>query len=337
MPLATIVPGADPRGPSGGARPPPEAPGLSPNQTIAEMSRVPPQVRAGTPPAPALPAAGDLLRLTKPRITALVTFTAVAAALAAGASSTAVVLHLAAGTLLLSGGTNTLNQWLERDADGRMERTRGRPLPAGRVRSAHAAAWGTALVGSGAAWLAAGTNLPTALLGLTAAVLYVAAYTPMKRRSPVSLLVGAVPGALPALGGWVAVTGEAAGTGLALFGVLFLWQLPHFLALGWLLREDYRRAGFSVLAVEDPEGVLSGRSAVLSAAGLIPVSLAAWWAGTAGLVFAAAAVLAGVAYLAGSIAFARRGTEAAARRLFLVSLAYLPAVLGALALDVRWL
>lgn len=301
------------------------------------MSRIPPQARAGAPPAPVLPAMGDLLRLTKPRITALVTFTAVAAALAAGAGSAAVVLHLAAGTLLLSGGTNTLNQWLEREVDARMERTRGRPLPAGRVRSRQAAVWGTVLVGSGAAWLAAGTNTPTALLGLTAAVLYVAAYTPMKRRSPVSLLVGAVPGALPALGGWVAVTGSVAGTGLALFGVLFLWQLPHFLALGWLLRDDYRRAGFSVLSVEDPGGVLSGRSAVLSALGLLPMSLAPWWAEVAGPAFAVTAVVAGGVYLAGSLAFARSGTEKAARRLFLISLAYLPAVLGALALDVRWL
>lgn len=301
------------------------------------MSRTPPQAPASAPAAPALPAAGDLLRLTKPRITALVTFTAVAAAVTAGAGSAAILAHLAAGTLLLSGGTNTLNQWLEREADARMRRTRERPLPAGRVRSRQAAAWGTALVGSGAAWLAAGTNTPTALLGLTAAVLYVAAYTPMKRRSPVSLLVGAVPGALPALGGWVAVTGSASGTGLALFGVLFLWQLPHFLALGWLLRDDYRRAGFSVLAVEDPEGVLSGRSAVLAAAGLLPVSLAPWWAGAASPWFGAAAGAVGVAYLVGSVVFAREGTEEAARRLFLASLVYLPAVLGALALDARWL
>ncbi len=300
------------------------------------MSRIPPQATAGAAPAPAIPGAGDLLRLTKPRITLLVTFTAVAAALAAGAGSAGTLVHLAAGTLLLSGGTNTLNQWLEREADARMERTRARPLPAGRVRSRQAALWGTALVGSGAAWLAAGTNAPTALLGLAAAVLYVAAYTPMKRRSPISLLVGAVPGALPALGGWVAVTGSVGATGLALFGVLFLWQLPHFLALGWLLRDDYRRAGFSVLAVEDPEGVLSGRSAVLSAAGLLPVSLAAWWGGVAGPGFAAAAGLAGAVYLAVSMAFARSSTEAAARRLFLVSLAYLPTVLAALALDVRW-
>lgn len=301
------------------------------------MSRVPPQVRASAPPAPALPRIGDLLRLTKPRITALVTFTAVAAAAAAGATGAGLVLHLAVGTLLLSAGTNTLNQWLEREADARMERTRSRPLPAGRVRSRQAAGWGGVLVGSGAAWLAAGTNLPTAALGLAAAAIYVAVYTPLKRRSPVALLVGAVPGALPALGGWVAVTGSASGTGLALFGVLFLWQLPHFLALGWLLREDYRRAGFAVLALEDPRGALSGRSAVLSAAGLLPVSLAPWWAGAAGPWFAATALAVGGIYLAGSMAFARRGTEAAARRLFLTSLAYLPALLGVLALDVRWL
>lgn len=301
------------------------------------MSRASSQATAGAPPAPAIPRVGDLLRLTKPRITILVAFTAVAAALAAEAASTATVLHLTAGTLLLSGGTNTLNQWLERGPDARMDRTRTRPLPAGRIRSRQAAGWGALLVGSGAAWLAAGTNLPTALLGLAAAVLYVAAYTPMKRRSPVSLLVGAVPGALPALGGWVAVTGSVAATGLALFGVLFLWQLPHFLALGWLLREDYRRAGFSVLAVEDPEGTLSGRSAVLSALGLLPVSLAPWWAGEAGAWFAAVALAAGGVYLAASIRFARAGSERSARRLFLTSLAYLPAVLAPLALSLRWL
>lgn len=301
------------------------------------MSRIPSQARASAAPPPLLPRIGDLVRLTKPRITALVAFTAVAAAVTAGSSSASVLTHLAAGTLLLAGGTNTLNQWLEQEVDARMERTRARPLPAGRIRERQAAAWGGLLVIAGACWLAVGTNLPTAALGLTAALLYVAAYTPMKRRSPVSLLVGAVPGALPALGGWVAVRGTVEPTGLALFGLLFLWQLPHFLALGWLLRKEYRRAGFSVLAVDDPDGWLSGRSAVLAAAGLLPVSLVPWWGGMAGPLFGTAALLAGGVYLAAAVGFARSGTKRAARRLFLVSLAYLPLTLAALAVDARWL
>lgn len=279
------------------------------------------------------PLLSDLLALTKPRITALVVATAAAGFLAAGGGLGPGLVHLLAGTALLAGGTNALNQLLERDADARMERTRRRPLPDGRLSPAAAATFATLLVTGGGAWLLVGTNALTAGLGVASTVLYAAAYTPLKRRSPISLVVGAVPGALPALGGWTAARGRVDPAGLALFGIVFLWQLPHFLALGHQLREDYRRAGFSVLAVEDPSGARSGRAAVLSALALLPVALLPTLLGVAGWGYGALAAATGAVYLASSARFAARKGDDEARSLFRVSLAYLPLLLVALVVD----
>lgn len=278
----------------------------------------------------------DLVTLTKPRITGLVLATAAAGFLAAGGTGVR-LLHLLAGTALLAGGTNALNQLLERDADARMDRTRGRPLPDGRLAPAVAAVFASLLVAGGGAWLLLGTNALTAGLGIASTVLYAAAYTPLKRRSPVSLVVGAVPGALPALGGWTAARGRVDAAGLALFGIVFLWQLPHFLALGHRLREEYRRAGFSVLAVEDPSGTRSGRAAVLSALVLLPVSLLPVFLGVAGWGYGVAAAAAGGGYLVASSRFGVEKQDEEARSLFRVSLAYLPLLLLALVADVVWL
>lgn len=304
----------------------------------------------------------DLTALTKPRITALVLATAAAGFLVAGAAGGAPALGaLLLGTALLAAGTNALNQVLEHEADARMERTRNRPVPAGRMRPSTAGAFGMSLVGVGAGVLFLWVNAVTGALGLASALLYVAAYTPLKRRSAVSLLVGAVPGALPALGGWTAATARVDAGGLALFGLLFVWQLPHFLALGWLHREDYRRAGFAVLAVDDPTGARSGEAAVFSALALLPVSLLPTLLGVTGWLYAAAALVAGVAYLAAAVRFAgptweeagpigreeagttRGDGSADARRaghgrgtgrgLFRASLLYLPVVLAAAVVD----
>lgn len=274
-----------------------------------------------------------LLELTKPRITALVVVTAGAGFVAAGGGAGLAALHLLAGTALLAGGTNAWNQLLERGPDARMERTRGRPLPAGRIGPATAAVFGATLVGGGTLWLGAGTNLLTAGLGLGSALLYAGLYTPMKRRSAVALPVGAVPGALPILGGWTAVSGSISAGGLGLFGVLFLWQLPHFLALGWRLRDQYEAAGFRVLAVDDPTGTSSGTVSVLTALALVPVSVLPFLLGEASLAYALVAVTAGGLYLQRSARFAidRDGTSATG--LFRASLAYLPVVLGALVAD----
>lgn len=321
--------------------------------------------RAGSASGAGRPALRDLLELTKPRITGLVTFVAGAAALAAGTPpGLGTVAALLAGTWLLAGGTNALNQVLERDRDARMERTRGRPLPDARVGPGPATAGGLLLVVAGTGVLLAGVNLLTAGIGFASAVLYAGVYTPMKTRSPLSLPVGAVPGALPALGGWTAATGSVGSGGLALFGVLFFWQLPHFLALGHLHRRDYRRAGFAVLAADDPADGRAGTVAVLGVLGLIPVSLLPTLLGHAGWAYAAVATAAGLAYLLLAGRFALAGAwpaaggdpgeqagggdavpgdtpgpdaEASAGRLFAGSLGYLPLVLGVLVADARWL
>jgi len=318
----------------------------SPASTVGSSPEAPPS--RGGAPAAGLPdrlraarqGTGDLLRLTKPRITALVCVTAAAGHLVAASgpdSADARLLHLLVGTTLLAGGTNALNQLLEREADGRMARTRRRPLPAGRLPPGAAGALGMGGVAAGGLWLLQNVNGLTAALGLASAVLYVAVYTPMKRRSWSSLLVGAVPGALPALGGWTAARGSVDPAGLALFGILFLWQLPHFLSLGWLLREDYRRAGFAVLAVDDPGGVRSRTGAVLSALVLLPVALLPTLLGLAGWAYGAAAAILGLGYLAAAGRFGVPGgsEEEDARRLFRASLLFLPALLAALVVDVR--
>lgn len=282
-----------------------------------------------------LPAAGDLLALTKPRITALVVAVAGAGYLtAAGSVAPGGFLRALAGIALLAGGTNALNQVLEREADARMRRTRDRPLPAGRLEAGEAALFAGLLVVVGTAYLAAAVNLLTALLGLATAVSYAFVYTPLKRRTSVSTLVGAVAGALPALGGWTAATGRIGAGGVVLFGILFLWQVPHVLALGRLHVDDYRRAGFRVLPVGDRGGLRSRVRSVTYALLLLPVGVAPWAAlDLAGPAYGAAAVLLGAAFVGQALLFALRGGRAEARRLFLASLAYLPAVLLALVAD----
>lgn len=297
----------------------------------------PAAARSWAPTATELPAAGDLVALTKPRITLLVVAVAAAGYLtgggAGGVSPVALVAAMA-GVGLVAGGTNALNQVLERAPDGRMRRTRDRPLPAGRMGVTEAAVFAGLLVAAGTAWLAAVVNLLTAALGLATAASYAFLYTPLKRRTSASTLVGAVSGALPALGGWTAATGRIGAGGLALFGVLFLWQVPHVLALGRLHLDDYRRAGFRVLPVGDHGGVRSRARSVAYAAFLVPVSLAPWLAlDLAGPAYGVTAVVLGAAFLAQALRFAVRGGRPEARRLFLASLAYLPVLLAALVAD----
>lgn len=284
-----------------------------------------------------LPAAADLVALTKPRITLLVLAVAAAGYLTGSGLAPAGaigLLHALLGIGLLAGGTNALNQLLERQADGRMRRTRGRPLPDGRVEPSHAAVFAAVLVLGGAAYLAVAVNALTAVLGLATAASYAFVYTPLKQKTSASTPVGAVSGALPALGGWTAATGRVGSGGLALFAVLFLWQVPHVLALGRLHLDDYRRAGFRVPPVGDPGGVRGRLRSVAYTAFLVPVSLSLWVPlGLAGPVYGAAAALLGLIFLAGAARFALRGGEDGARRLFGASLLYLPLLLAALVAD----
>lgn len=281
---------------------------------------------------------GDLVSLTKPRITLFVALTAFVG-FAVGHRGPLVTVdwlllaHLLAGTSLVSSGTSAFNQLVEIDLDRRMARTATRPLPAGRLSPLLAFLFASLLSIAGLAELWAFTNPVTTLLAFVTLTSYVFAYTPLKTRSPLSLVVGAVPGALPPLGGYTAVHGSIALPGLVLFALLFLWQLPHFLAIGWRHRADYARAGFRILSVLDPTGARSGSQAILYSAILVPVSLGPVLLGNAGLLYGAATLLLSAGFLLTAIRFAHERTDAAALRLFLVSIAWLPAVLILLVVD----
>lgn len=238
------------------------------------------------------------------------------------------------GTALAAAGTNAFNQWLEREADGRMERTRSRPLPSGRLSPAAGLVFALVTAAAGVATLAWRVNALTAALAGATFLSYGFLYTPMKRISPASLFVGSVPGALPILGGWAAATGRVGAASAALFLILFLWQLPHFLGIGWLCREDYAEGGFRVLSVVDRSGRRTGRQAVASLAALLPASLVPPLLGVGGPAYAVGAGALGLAFLAAGFPMLGGADRPRARRLFLASLVYLPALLGLLVTDV---
>lgn len=279
--------------------------------------------------------ASDFLALTKPRIVVLVMATAAAGFWLAGptANQSFTLVHLLLGTVLVAAGANALNQVYERDIDALMRRTRGRPLPAGRLTMTRAAlfAWSNGL--GGIAYLAAFVNAATAALALTTLLSYVYLYTPLKRRTTLATLVGAVPGALPILGGWAAARGGIGAESLALFWIVFLWQLPHFLALAWIYRDDYTRAGLRMLSVGDTDGRATFGYASLYAAALIPVSLVPTVFGIAGSVYFGGAVILSSAFFGVALAAARRVTPINAGRLFRASLLYLPALLILMSAD----
>ena len=276
----------------------------------------------------------DYLELTKPRITALVLATAAAGFLLGMATfDLALFLHAMAGVALVAAGTSAMNQVLERDVDSLMVRTRSRPLPAGRVETLPAAIFSGLLAAAGIAWLAGAVNPVTAALAAATFVSYDFVYTPLKRVNSLSTVVGAVPGALPILGGWTAATGQFGPGGWVLFGILFVWQLPHFLALAWLLRDDYGAAGLRMLSVGDAEGWKTRRQTVLYTVTLIPVSLMPSVLGLTGPLYFAAALLLGVAFLWTALRFGRKASAATARRLFRASILYLPLLMTILVLD----
>jgi protoheme IX farnesyltransferase len=277
---------------------------------------------------------GVFLELTKPRITALVLVTAaVGYAVGAGRGlDPFAFVALLAGTAMVAGGASALNQYSERELDARMERTRRRPLPSGRVAPGEALGFGLAISIGGLAVLAA-INPLTALLGAVALTSYALLYTPLKRVTSLCTVVGAVPGAIPPLMGWAAARGSLSAGAWALFGILFLWQLPHFLAIGWMYREDYARGGFPMLTVTDPDGASTGRQMMLYSAALVPVTLLAGALASAGVGYLLGALALGILFFAGSARFFRKPSLAAARLLFLVSILYLPIVLGLMVFD----
>jgi protoheme IX farnesyltransferase len=243
------------------------------------------------------------------------------------------LVHTLLGTALVAAGTNAFNQLRERDVDARMRRTRGRPLPSGRItpRAAAGFAWSISL--AGVAYLALAVNLLTAGLAALTLASYVLLYTPAKRKTSLSTLIGAVPGALPIVGGWTAAGGELGPAVAALFWILFLWQLPHFLALAWIYREEYRQAGLPMLSTDDPDGSHTGRMALLYATALLPVSLLPTLLGVTGTLYFVGALALGLAYAGVSAVLIRAATTPRAWRVFLVSIVYLPMLLTLMVLD----
>ena len=268
----------------------------------------------------------DYLALTKPRLNVLVVATSAAGYYLGGAGSADFVsmAEAVAGTALVAGGAAVLNQLLERDTDALMRRTRLRPLPAGRITPAGAGVFGFALSAAGLALLAARANWLAAALALATLFIYLAIYTPLKRRTPLSTIVGAVPGALPALIGWTASHGSVDRSGAALFAIVFCWQLPHFMAIAWLYREDYGRAGFPMLPVIDPDGKRAGKQAVYWGFLLVLASLEPTFSGLAGNVYFVVALVLGAALFWLAVRFASARNEATARALFYGSITYLP-------------
>jgi protoheme IX farnesyltransferase len=277
----------------------------------------------------------DLVEMAKPGITLMVVLTAgLGFLLARGESfSFLLLVYTLLGTGLVSAGGSVLNHVLEREPDALMQRTANRPLPAGRMDPDVALAFGVALGLAGLAELALTVNLLTALLGAVALAGYVFVYTPLKRVTSLATVIGAVPGAIPPMMGWSAVRDHLDPAAWVLFGILFFWQMPHFLAIAWLCREDYARGGFPMLTVKDTDGGRTARQMILYGAALIPVSLLPTVLGLMGGVYFAGALVLGLAYLGFGFGFARTRSTAGARRLMLASILYLPAVLLAMLLD----
>jgi protoheme IX farnesyltransferase len=268
----------------------------------------------------------DFVALAKPRLNLLV----VASTLAGYAMGDgeplgfARVCVLLLGTGLVAGGASAFNQVLERELDALMRRTRLRPIPDQRLQPGEGWLFGAAISLAGLVMIAAASNLLAALVALSTLVVYVAVYTPLKRRTSFATVVGAIPGALPPIIGWAAVAGELPAKAWTLFGIMFLWQLPHFLAIAWIYRDDYARAGFRMLPVIEPDGGSTGRQAVVYAAALVPLSLAPTLLHMSGNVYFTGALALGIAFLFLARRFARTRTVADARRLFFGSIVYLP-------------
>ncbi len=279
--------------------------------------------------------AADFLELTKPRITLLVLATTmVGFYLAAPASiPLALLSHTLLGIGLVAGGASALNMWLERRPDSLMRRTAGRPLHSGRLQSGHALSFALVLSGAGLVYLFLWVNHLTSALAVITLLTYLFLYTPLKTRTWLCTLVGAVPGALPPILGWIAATGKISLGGILLFVIVFLWQLPHFYAIGWMYREDYARAGFPMLPVIDTTGRRTGWQASAYILALILVTLLPTAAGLAGFLYLAGAVLSGICFLVCGVLFARLRDFVSARRLFVVSVFYLPLLMALLVID----
>jgi protoheme IX farnesyltransferase len=275
------------------------------------------------------------MELTKPRITFLIVLTSAAGfALASpGSVNYAAMVSAMLGIALLSSGIATINQYMERDLDALMRRTANRPLPSGRLLPWEALAFGSGLTVFAEAYLAIVVNPLTAVLGLTVIAGYLFGYTPLKTRTSLSTMVGAFPGAVPPLIGWAAARGSIGLEAWVLFAILFLWQFPHFLAIAWMYREDYSRAGILMLPVVEPDGRVTAQQIVIYTVLLLPVSLLPAALGISGKVYLYGAIVLGLLFLYSSIRAAFSKSKQEARRLLLASVIYLPLLFILMVLD----
>lgn len=297
---------------------------------------MPPAVATVPPAEPqASRVLSDYLELTKPRVTLMVVITtAIGFYLGSGASLDFVLLfNTLIGTALVAGGTSALNQYVERREDAMMLRTRRRPLPAGRLAPHKALLFAVGMSVIGILQLLLTVNVVTTVLAALTLLSYVFVYTPLKKVTTLSTLFGAIPGALPPLGGWTAAAGLITPGGLTLFAILFFWQLPHSLAIATMYRDDYARGGFLLLPVVDPHGSSTRRQIVLQSLILLPLTLVPTMLGVSGPIYFFGALVLTSALIGVALHTALRDTVRAARHLLLASVIYLPLLLGLMALD----
>src|SRR5438094_281126 len=273
----------------------------------------------------------DLLELTKPRITSLVLLTTLVGFYMGSRSGVNLLLlfHTIVGPGLVASGASALNEYLERDLDARMIRTRNRPLPDGRRLPAEAFIFSAVISAAGVAYLLYFVNALTAALGAATLVGYILIYTPLKTRTTLCTLIGAFPGAAPPVMGWTAARGEIDAVALSLFAILFLWQMPHFFAIAWIFTEDYLRAGFTMHG----SGVKTGRQIIFFCCALIPISVLPTFFGLTGMIYLLGVILLGFVYLGYGFTVALFRSSTHAHRLLRVSVLYLPALLVLMMID----
>lgn len=277
----------------------------------------------------------DYVTLTKPELTLLSVATALAGSYLAmqGAIDFLLMVHIFIGTVLVGGGAGALNQYIEREYDAMMRRTENRPLPSGRLSPGEVLFFGTCISLIGIVHLSLFTNVLTGFLAAATSVSYLFLYTPLKRMTSLSTIVGGIPGALPPMMGWTAVRGEITAEAWVLFAILFLWQMPHFLSLAWMYKKDYARAGFPMLAVIDRDGSSTSRQILLYCTALIPATVLPTLVGLTGPVYLLGGSVLGIAFLLCGVLLFRTRSNVWARRVFFASLLYLPILFVVMGID----
>lgn len=277
----------------------------------------------------------DYFTLTKPELTFLSVITALGGFYLAADGILPIVLmvHTLLGTALVGGGAGALNQYIEREYDALMRRTENRPLPSGRLAPAEVLLFGILLSVTGIAQILLFVNTLTALLAGITLVTYLFLYTPLKRITPLSTILGGIPGALPPVMGWTAIRNEISIETWVLFAILFVWQMPHFFSLAWMYRKDYERAGYPMITVRDPGGRITSRQILFYCVILIPASLLLSIVGRLGVAYSIGALVAGGLFLMTAVHLYRTKSNSSARRVFFASLLYLPALLCAMVVD----